>query len=480
MSRVWLIPGSSHGFGRALAEAVLAGRHKLVATARNHTQLTDLVGRCRQRHQGCHPAHARAHAPDDTEASRLTTTTHTRDTISADARERLLQVLSAATFLIFFQAYMVAPLIPRLSTMFLVSGQMIGLIVPAYMIPYGVSTLFYGLLSDRLGRRRIMLASLLTFVILTALTATAHSAAQLILWRLLTGLGASGVVPLALALMGQLFPYEERGRPLGWLFGAMAGGMAFGSTFGALLEPFIGWRGIFLGVSGLSAGVLGLLYLYQRLLGEAPAVPLGTIHDLFAAYKSLLGPGRGRRTYAYVLLNAIFHSGVFTWLGLHFTQRYGLGEVGIGLALLGYGVPGFLLGPPIGRAADRWGRRWLIPAGLGIAAIAAAALMWDIPLLAAALAVTLLSLGYDMTQPLLGGIVTTLGGPQRGGQAMGLNVFMLFTGFGLGSLLFGAVLSLGFGTALAIFSVVQLGAAVVALRVFRAETPQRAQTRPVG
>jgi hypothetical protein len=57
---------------------------------------------------------------------------------------------------------------------------------------------------------------------------------------------------------------------------------------------------------------------------------------------------RGRRTYAYVLLNAIFPSGVFTWLGLSFTQRYGLGEVGIGLALLGYGVPGFLLGPPMG------------------------------------------------------------------------------------------------------------------------------------
>jgi predicted MFS family arabinose efflux permease len=386
-----------------------------------------------------------------------------------DTREHLLRVLSAATFLIFFQAYMVAPLIPRLSDVFAVSSQTIGLIVPAYMIPYGVSTLFYGLLSDRLGRRRIMLASLLAFMILTALTATVQSAAQLILWRLLTGLGASGVVPLALALMGHLFPYEQRGRPLGWLFGAMAGGMAFGSTFGALLEPFIGWHGVFLGVSVLSAGVLGFLWPSQRLLGDAPAAPTGTIHDLFAAYGNLLRPGRGRRTYAYVLLNAVFHSGVFTWLGLYFTQRHGLGEVGIGLALLGYGVPGFVLGPPIGRAADRWGRRWLIPAGLGIAAIAAAVLMWDIPLMAAALAVTLLSLGYDMTQPLLAGIVTTLGGPQRGGQAMGLNVFTLFTGFGLGSLLFGAALSLGFGTALAIFSAVQLAAAMASVPLFRQE-----------
>ena len=156
-------------------------------------------------------------------------------------------------------------------------------------------------------------------------------------------------------------------------------------------------------------------------------------------------------------------------LGSISSGRYGLGEVGIGLALLGYGVPGFLLGPPIGRAADRWGRRWLVPAGLGIAAIAAGVLMLDVSLVVAAVAVTLLSLGYDMTQPLLAGIVTALGGQQRGGQAMGLNVFTLFTGFGLGSLLFGAALQLGFGTALTLFSAVQLGAAVAAIPLFRSE-----------
>jgi len=390
------------------------------------------------------------------------------NSLGLDSRERLLRVLSAATFLIFFQAYMVAPLIPRLSAVFGASGQTIGLIVPAYLIPYGVSTLFYGLLSDRLGRRRIMLASFAAFIGLTALTATSRSPSQLIFWRLATGLGASGVVPLALAMIGSLFPYEQRGRPLGWLFGAMAGGMAFGSTFGAMLVPFIGWQGVFIGVSLLGAWVLGLLLPYRHLLGEAPQAPSGTLRDLFTSYTALLGPGRGRRTYAFVLLNAVFHSGVFTWLGVYFNRRYGLGEVGIGLALLGYGVPGFLLGPIIGRAADRWGRRWLLPAGIGIAALAASVLVFEVPLWVAALAVTLLSLGYDMTQPLLAGIVTSLGGP-RGGQAMGLNVFMLFVGFGLGSLLFGMSLSWGFNAALALFCAVQTVAALIALGAFRSE-----------
>jgi MFS family permease len=209
-------------------------------------------------------------------------------------------LLAAATFLIFFQAYMVAPMIPKLSAVFRVSPRAIGLIVPAYLIPYGVSTLFYGLLSDWIGRRRIMLASLFAFVLLTGLTATARDASQLIAWRLVTGLGASGVVPLALALIGALFPYEERGRPLGWLFGAMAGGMAFGSTFGVLLEPLIGWRGVFVMVSGFGLVALLLLKPFVALLGDVARLRPTGLAEIFRGYKSLLTYRRGRWTYTYV------------------------------------------------------------------------------------------------------------------------------------------------------------------------------------
>src|SRR5258708_1848192 len=141
------------------------------------------------------------------------------DAIDDRQRERLLKMLAAATFIIFFQAYMVAPLIPALSDAFGASVEKVGLIVPAYLIPYGIATLAYGVLADRLGIHRVMFTSLAAFAALTLLTATAQSVEQLALWRMLTGFGASGVVPLALTLVGRLYPYEQRGRPLGWLFG---------------------------------------------------------------------------------------------------------------------------------------------------------------------------------------------------------------------------------------------------------------------
>ena len=387
-----------------------------------------------------------------------------------DQRERLLRILSASTFVIFFQAYMVAPIIPTLADTFGTSVERVGLIVPAYLIPYGIATLVYGLLADRLGIHRVMFASLGIFAVLTALTATATSIEQIALWRVLTGLGASGVVPLGLALVGRLYPYEQRGRPLGWLFGAMAGGMAFGSPLGAMIVPYIGWQGLFLVVGAAGGGLLLLFLPFHRIIAAAVQPVMGTFGDLLRGYKSLLGTPRGQRTYGYVLVNSMFHSGVFTWLGVYLERRYGLGPVGIGLALLGYGIPGLLLGPVIGRMADRWGRARLLPVGLALGAIAAALLILGFPLVLAPAVAMLLSLGYDMTQPLFAGIVTSLGG-KRPGQAMGLNVFMLFVGFGLGSLVFGEVLRFGFGTALALFTAIELALALVSLRLFRSEIP---------
>ena len=73
------------------------------------------------------------------------------ETKSLSECERMLPVLAAITFLIFFQGYMVAPMIPGLATTFGVSTQRIGLVVPAHLIPYGISTLFFLVLRTAVG-----------------------------------------------------------------------------------------------------------------------------------------------------------------------------------------------------------------------------------------------------------------------------------------------------------------------------------------
>ncbi|GGF25563.1 MFS transporter [Echinicola rosea] len=384
-------------------------------------------------------------------------------------RSKAFWLLALAASLIFFQAYMIAPLIPKLSEVFGVTEQYIGLVIPAYMITYGISILFYGVLSDRFGRMRIIRFSLLAFILLTALTALAQTSSQLIMLRLFTGLGASGVIPMALALVGDLYEPHERGKPLGLLFAAMEGGMALGSTAGVVLEPFIGWRMLFLGIAILGAIILWFISFQIDFKSQKPELNKPNVRQVFSKFFHLLSMSRGAKTYSSVFWNGIFHSGIYTWLGYYFSVKYILGEIGIGLAILGYGVPGFLFGSSIGRAADRWGRFRLIIPGLGIAALATALLATNISVILAAIAVTVISLGYDLTQPLFAGIVTELGGKKYGGQAMGLNVFALFTGFGVESLIFGEVLSIGLENAFLIFAALQGLMMLFAIRMFKAE-----------
>ena len=214
--------------------------------------------------------------------------------------------------------------------------------------------------------------------------------------------------------------------------------------------------------------VLALAFRVRHSIeGEIVAHPLSLGKSL-AGYWSLVTSARGARNYSYILLNSMFHSGVYSWLGLYFWQRYHLGDKGIGLALLGYGVPGMLFGPLIGRLADRVGRKRIIPLGILIGAVAGAAFIPRAPLLWPVAITAVLSLGYDMSHPLLAGISTSLN-PSRRGLAMGLNSFSLFSGCGLGALAFEPLLKHGFGTALAVFATAQLCFAILAVPLFRSE-----------
>jgi predicted MFS family arabinose efflux permease len=385
------------------------------------------------------------------------------------AHRGFLTLVTAAAFLTFAQAFMVAPILPQLAQSFDAAVGTVGLAVPAYLVPYGLMTLFWGPLSDRVGRRPIIVGSLVVFAGFTAATAFSATVGMFILVRVLTGAAASGVVPISLALIGDIFPFVQRGRALGWLFGGMAGGIAVGSTAGALTEPLVGWSGLFF-VSAVGILVIGVLAMLL-LPGPQPIMAAPSWASVVAGYGRLLTTARGRRTYGYVLVNAVLHSGIYTWLGLYLVHRFALGPVGVGLALLGYGVPGFVFGPFIGRLADRYGRARIIPAGVLVAAVCAFVLAAAVPFPVTVVAIAVLSLGYDMTQPLLGGIVTDL--PGTTGQSVGLMAFVLFIGFGVGSLIFQALLAAGFSVAFLVFGFIALLAAGIALPLFRDEQSRR-------
>jgi predicted MFS family arabinose efflux permease len=127
------------------------------------------------------------------------------------------------------------------------------------------------------------------FSIATFIVAFAPSYGLLLVLRAISGLCAGGILPIILALVGDLYPYEKIGVPMGWIFGSVAGGIAFGSTLGAWLNPYIGWRREFM-VLGVATGVFSLLvWNFRKSVLETKAAPT-PLADVFHGSSRMVEP----------------------------------------------------------------------------------------------------------------------------------------------------------------------------------------------
>jgi predicted MFS family arabinose efflux permease len=379
----------------------------------------------------------------------------------------MVVILSLGTFIVFFQGFMVAPILPRLSSLFGVSVRQVSFIEPAYLLSYGFSTLVYAPLSDRCGRFPIIIFSIGGFIFLTALTGFAGTINQMIVMRLLTGLIAGGVAPTTIGWIGDRYPYGKRGHALGVFFGLMAAGTAFGSSSGALLTAFVGWQMLFWTVALLALLILAVLLINRKNFVQGQTGKPSGLKDTISAYRDILLLPRGWRTYMFVFFNSMFHSGVFAWTGYFFFRNYDLGEKGVGLALLGYGIPGLVLGPFLGKLADKYGRNRIIPIGICVGALSAFLLGMNYPLLFSCVLIAVLSLGFDMTHPLFAAIITTLS-PQKG-VAIGLFAFVMFMGYGFGSLILSLIVNVGLNESFKLFGLAAALGGALSVAVFKDE-----------
>ena len=136
-------------------------------------------------------------------------------------------------------------------------------VVTAYLLTSTASTPLYGKISDQFGRKRIFQASIVIFLIGSALSGLAQSMYQLIIFRGVQGLGAGGLLTLTFAIVADVIPPRERGRYQGY-FGAVFG---FSSVIGPLLGGFLvdqaSWRWVF--YVNLPVGAIAL-FVVNRVL----------------------------------------------------------------------------------------------------------------------------------------------------------------------------------------------------------------------
>jgi MFS family permease len=217
----------------------------------------------------------------------------------------------------------------------------------------------FGVLSDRIGRARALMWSVLIFSLASAGTALSWNLASLLLWRALIGIGLGAEWSTGAVLVAETWPPEHRAKAVGIMQSGWALGYMLAAGMTALILPRWGWRALFL------AGLLpALLAVVIRRHVEEPAIwRKGTaqksrVRDIFQ------GGLRRRTVLASVLATCVLFAywGLFTWIPGFLSAPVAKGGAGLSIVQTsGFVVPmqmGAFAGyVAFGWLADKLGRR---------------------------------------------------------------------------------------------------------------------------
>ncbi|MCH8109338.1 MAG: MFS transporter, partial [Chloroflexi bacterium] len=142
--------------------------------------------------------------------------------------------------------------------------------ITGYLLGYVAAMPLIGKVSDVWGHRRVFILSMALFMIFSVAVALTTQLSWLIAMRVFQALGAGALVPVSIAIVGDLFPPERRGIPLGIVGGAAEAGGVIGPLWGGIIIRYLDWQWVFWINIPLGAGVLVLVAF---LLKSSPRYP---------------------------------------------------------------------------------------------------------------------------------------------------------------------------------------------------------------
>jgi predicted MFS family arabinose efflux permease len=365
-----------------------------------------------------------------------------------------LAVAWLTMFLVGTELFVFSPLLPVLVAEYHVTPGLAGLSVTIFSLAYMVSAPLFGYFSDRIGRRRVLVCSLLAFALANILTAGAANLPSLLVVRLFAGAAAAGVSPSIYALVVGAAPPERRASWLALVVSGLLVSLAIGASAGGLVAAVFGGPSVFLALAGVSL----VLVWVNRWVWQCE-------DDRAAAGRDATAPGPlgaavlARRLIPMVVWSTGLYS-VYTYLGA------GLASVGFSTgqtagAILSYGcgaIVGVLVG---GRVADRLGVNFTASASL--AGLCACLLLLRLALDAGSLVEPALGVSSAVAQLFFpaqqAGLASDF--PRQRAAVLAWNNSALFLGIALGSLIGGqAVAAGGFDVNLTISACIALSGCV--------------------
>lgn len=356
--------------------------------------------------------------------------------------KRIVAMLGLAGFIVMADNWVVSPILPAISKGVGASTASAGILIAAYMLPFGIFQLVFGPLADRFGKTRVILGTFTVFALATALCALGSTLTSIALLRALTGVFAAATMPISLALIADIVPMEQRQQAIGSFMGIAFLGQALSMGIGGAIAYFLDWRGVFV-TYALVAAVIAVA-LWRWLPGAVGEHETRDAHaPVIRPYLALLGQGASLRTYTMILLEGVFLLGSFSYLGAILADRFDLTFLAIGAVMTAFGIAAVVAGRMSACVAGRLGRVRTIAAGLLIAALAdALVLAGASSLLVTTLGVFLLGFGFMLAHSTLITVATEFAARARG-TAMSLVTFAFMVGGAVGTQLGGRIAEAG-------------------------------------
>jgi EmrB/QacA subfamily drug resistance transporter len=181
-------------------------------------------------------------------------------------RRAALIIAILSSFMTPFMGSSVNLALPVIAQEFKIDAVILTWIPTAYLLSSAVCLVPFGRLADLYGRKKIFGFGIVAFTLSSLLCAVASSALQLILFRILQGVGSAMIFATGLAILTSAFPPHERGKVLGITVAAVYTGLSVGPVVGGLLTQHFTWRSVFL--VNLPFGIAILLLVLFRLKEE--------------------------------------------------------------------------------------------------------------------------------------------------------------------------------------------------------------------
>lgn len=360
------------------------------------------------------------------------------------------------------------PMLITLGQEFQVSTGDASAVVSTFAVAYGVSQFFYGPMGDRIGKLQVVAGATFACALFSLMTAFAGSLPWLVACRTLMGASAAGIVPLAIAWIGDQVAYERRQETLARFSGATLTGMMAGQLFGGYAVEHFGWRPAFLVLAGVF--LLAATVLLGHLRRTARPVPAaGSRTEYLGAMRRLLALPRVRWVLTVTALEGALAYGALAFVPSRLVDAFGYSPSGAGLAMVLWGIGGLAYG----QLARRWlallGERGLALAGAGLLALAFGILAWGSGAVAGAAACFLSGVGLYMFHNTLQTQATQMA-PEARGTAVTLFACVLFLTQSVGVWLIGRTLD--HGALVASFTVCATGLVLLGAWVSRHVRPR--------